>query len=39
MKEDIISVEFIHQRINEILHNIFMDEKEKAIIRLEEENL
>jgi hypothetical protein len=31
MKEDSVSSEFIHQRIEEIVRDIFRDEKEKMI--------
>ncbi len=38
MKEDSVSSEFIHQRIGEIVRELFSDEKEKMIIGLEEKN-
>lgn len=38
MKEDSVSMEFIHQRIGEIVKNLFSDEKERLIIELEEKN-
>ena len=38
MKEDSVSMEFIHQRIAEIVRGIFNDEKEATIVALQHKN-